>query len=227
MKKIADSLDDIRRKISVLERKYQRPAGSVRLLAVSKTKPVEDIQAAIDASQADFGENYAQEAVGKIADISNPRINWHFIGPVQSNKTRTISELFQWIHSVDRKKIAQRLNDSRPEDLPPLNICIQVNISNEDTKSGVVLCELDELARICSGLPRLKLRGLMAIPLLSNSFEQQRKPFRQLKEKFIQLQSAYPSMDTLSMGTTHDMEAAIAEGSTMVRIGTAIFGERM
>ena len=227
MKKTADSLARIRQKIHIIEQKYQRPDGSVRLLAVSKTKPADAVRAAISAGQVDFGENYVQEAICKIAEINDPQINWHFIGPVQSNKTQAISEYFQWVHSVNRTKIAKRLNDSRPEHLSPLNICIQVNISNEETKAGISLNELIALAQFCSELPRLRLCGLMALPAPCENFDQQRIPFRQLKEMLIQLQSSFPSMDTLSMGTTHDMEAAIAEGATMVRIGTAIFGERV
>jgi len=226
MKNIPDSLASIKQEIHIIEQKYQRPAGSVRLLAVSKTKPANDVRAAISAGQIDFGENYVQEAICKIIEINDPQINWHFIGPVQSNKTRAISKHFQWVHSVNRTKIAQRLNSSRPEHLPPLNICLQVNISNEDTKSGISLSELINLALFCSELPRLRLCGLMALPAPSEKFEQQRIPFKQLREMLIQLQSSLPSLDTLSMGTTHDMEAAIAEGATMVRIGTAIFGER-
>jgi pyridoxal phosphate enzyme (YggS family) len=226
MKNIPDSLASIKQEIHIIEQKYQRPAGSVRLLAVSKTKPANDVRAAISAGQIDFGENYVQEAICKIIEINDPQINWHFIGPVQSNKTRAISKHFQWVHSVNRTKIAQRLNNSRPEHLPPLNICLQVNISNEDTKSGISLSELINLALFCSELPRLRLCGLMALPAPSEKFEQQRIPFKQLREMLIQLQSSLPSLDTLSMGTTHDMEAAIAEGATMVRIGTAIFGER-
>jgi len=226
MKNIPDSLASIKQEIHIIEQKYQRPAGSVRLLAVSKTKPANDVRAAISAGQIDFGENYVQEAICKIIEINDPQINWHFIGPVQSNKTRAISKHFQWVHSVNRTKIAQRLNNSRPEHLPPLNICLQVNISNEDTKSGISLSELINLALFCSELPRLRLCGLMALPAPSEKLEQQRIPFKQLREMLIQLQSSLPSLDTLSMGTTHDMEAAIAEGATMVRIGTAIFGER-
>ena len=226
MKNIPDSLASIKQEIHIIEQKYQRPAGSVRLLAVSKTKPANDVRAAISAGQIDFGENYVQEAICKIIEINDPQINWHFIGPVQSNKTRAISKHFQWVHSVNRTKIAQRLNNSRPEHLPPLNICLQVNISNEDTKSGISLSELINLALFCSELPRLRLCGLMTLPAPSEKFEQQRIPFKQLREMLIQLQSSLPSLDTLSMGTTHDMEAAIAEGATMVRIGTAIFGER-
>jgi pyridoxal phosphate enzyme (YggS family) len=227
MKNIADSLVSIRQKILMIEQKYHRTAGSVRLLAVSKTKSADDIQTAKSAGQIEFGENYVQEAICKITEINDPQISWHFIGPVQSNKTRAISEHFQWVHSINRTKIAQRLNDCRPEHLPPLNICLQVNISNEDTKSGVNLSELIKLAHFCSEMPRLRLCGLMALPALCENFKQQRIPFRQLREMLIQLQSTFPLLDTLSMGTTHDMEAAIAEGATMVRIGTAIFGKRV
>lgn len=226
MNNIAQSLAGIRHKIQLLEQKYQRQAGSVNLLAVSKTKPVDSVRQAMMAGQVDFGENYVQEAVSKINEINHPGLCWHFIGPVQSNKTRNIAEYFQWVHSIDRDKIAQRLNDNRPENMPPLNICLQVNISEEQGKSGVKLSELGKLAEFCSTLPRLKLCGLMTLPALCDDFEEQRIPFKRMRDLLTRLQADYPAMETLSMGTTHDMEAAIAEGSTIVRIGTAIFGTR-
>ena len=226
MNNIAQSIFAIRHKIQDLELKYQRPAESVKLLAVSKTKPVESVREAMAAGQVDFGENYVQEAIRKINQINHPGLGWHFIGPVQSNKTRTIAQYFQWVHSIDRDKIAQRLNDNRPENLPPLNICLQVNVSDEQSKSGVKLSELEKLAEFCSTLPRLKLCGLMALPAICDDFEQQRIPFKKMRDLLTRLQADFPAMETLSMGTTHDMEAAIAEGSTIVRIGSAIFGAR-
>jgi pyridoxal phosphate enzyme (YggS family) len=177
-----------------------------------------------------FGENYLQEAQDKIAELSSMGFQWHFIGPIQSNKTQTIATLFHWVHSVDREKIARRLNDQRPENLPPLNICLQVNISGEKSKSGVQPSALPALAANIAGLPRLRLRGLMAIPAPDIDFERQRKAFKAVHEMFDFLKSELGSpggaMDTLSMGMSNDLEAAIAEGSTMVRIGTDIFGPR-
>ena len=226
MKNLAGSLAEVRRIIIEIEQKYQRNPGSVTLLAVSKKQSVNDIREAFKAGQMEFGENYLQEAVEKITELNNPGIIWHYIGPVQSNKSRQISELFQWVHSVDRKKIARRLNDHRPDHMQPLNICIQINISNEQSKSGSSLDELEDLAGFCFELPRIKLRGLMALPEPCTELEKQRVPYRLLHDTFTRLQSAYSTLDTLSMGTSIDMEAAIAEGTTMVRIGTAIFGKR-
>ncbi len=226
MKNIAESLKQLHQKIHTMEQKFGRQAGTVSLLAVSKTKPIEDIYAAMDGGQIDFAENYVQEAVNKIIKINDSRLIWHFIGPIQSNKTREIAKHFQWVHSLDRLKIAQRLNAMRPAQLPPLNICIQVNISEEPSKSGVPPNALAELLEACADLPKLRLRGLMALPAPCNDYEQQRIPFQQLGQLLNKLQLSRPMLDTLSMGTTHDMEAAIAEGTTMVRIGTAIFGPR-
>jgi pyridoxal phosphate enzyme (YggS family) len=226
MKNIGESLDLIRERIRLAEQKYGRKPGSVRLLAVSKTRPVDDILNAREHGQFDFGENYVQEAADKIPAINDPRLIWHFIGPVQSNKTRQIAAWFHWVHSVDRLKIARRLNDARPDQLPPLNICIQVNISNEPTKSGVSPDQLPQLAADCRNLPRLRLRGLMALPEPAAGTEQQRIAFRQVKQLLDSMNTAAQPLDTLSMGTTQDMEAAIAEGATIVRIGTALFGAR-
>ena len=202
--------------------------GQVQLLAVSKTKPASMVREARALGQKDFGENYLQDALKKInllADLKD--ISWHFIGPVQSNKTRDIARHFDWVHSVDRLKIARRLNDQRPDDLSPLNICLQVNVSNEPGKSGVMPEELPELVQAISRMPRLKLRGLMAIPAPEQDPEKQRIPFKILAEQQQQLnESLHVAMDTLSMGMTDDLEAAIYEGSTMVRIGTALFGAR-
>jgi len=230
MKNIAGSLELILGKIRLAEQKYGRNPGSVKLLAVSKTRSIGDICAARECGQLDFGENYVQEAIDKITGITGHLLIWHFIGPVQSNKTNQIASHFQWIHSLDRLKIARRLSDARPQHLPPLNICIQVNISNETSKSGVSPEELLQLAAACRGLPNLRLRGLMTLPEPCTDLEQQRVPFRQLKTLLDSVNSSISSeqpLDTLSMGTTNDMEAAIAEGATIVRIGTALFGARV
>ena len=223
---IAQNIQSIRRQIRALEEKYDRPSGSVQLLAVSKTRPIEDIHHALTENQRHFGENYLQDALSKINTAPESGIEWHFIGPIQSNKTRQIAENFQWVHTIDRLKIAQRLSEQRSAELPPLNVCIQVNVSSEDSKSGVSLEEALPLAKQISTLPNIILRGLMTIPASSNDFEQQRKPFQILKQLKDKIQSEGIALDTLSMGMSNDMEAAIAEGSTMVRIGTAIFGQR-
>lgn len=223
---IARNLEDIREKITHLEEKYARKMGSVQLLAVSKTRPIEDIRTSFSENQHNFGENYLQDALSKIENMSNDKIEWHFIGPIQSNKTRQIAENFHWVHSVDRLKIAQRLNDQRGSEKTPLNICIQVNISNESSKSGIPAEETLALAKSISLLPNIHLRGLMAIPAATNDFKIQRHAFRLLRELKDEIQSQGIELDTLSMGMSNDMEAAIAEGSTMVRIGTAIFGAR-
>lgn len=225
-KNISVALAQIRQRISDAERRFNRDPNSVQLLAVSKTKPVAAIQTAIDAGQACFAENYLQEAVEKIMHFNNPQLVWHFIGSIQSNKTRDIAQHFQWAHTIDRIKIARRLNEQRPNHLPPLNICLQINISGENSKSGIDADELTQLADDCSSLANIKIRGLMAMPAQDSDFERQCIPFRQLKILFTELQTEYPELDTLSMGTTNDLEAAIAEGATMVRIGTAIFGAR-
>jgi len=235
------SLQQVLTTIRKLEKRYQRPKDSVRLLAVSKTKPIGDILLAHACGQIDFGENYLQEALKKIEDTkieeikvekqktsssTKPTINWHYIGPIQKNKTRLISEHFQWVHSVDRALIAQRLNDQRPDSLPPLQICIQVNIDNETTKSGVTIDEIQGLVESISTFKHLKLRGLMAIPHASSDTEQQRKSFSKLRQQLEQLSLQGFKLDTLSMGMSGDLEAAIAEGATIVRVGTAIFGKR-
>jgi PLP dependent protein len=226
MKNIAESHESVLSRIRLAEQMYGREPGSVKLLAVSKTRPADDIRAARDCGQINFGENYAQEAVEKILEINDPRLIWHFIGPVQSNKTRQIATWFRWVHSIDRLKTARRLNDARPQHLPPLNICIQVNISNETSKSGVRPEELPQLAAACRNLPNLRLRGLMALPGPCTGIEQQRIPFHQVKLILDSINSSEYPLDTLSMGTTSDMEAAVAEGATIVRIGTALFGKR-
>lgn len=227
MNSLTEQLKAIQTRINKAEILGQRAANSVQLLAVSKTQPVEAIVAAANAGQRRFGENYLQDALPKIQALKEHgfALEWHYIGPVQSNKTRAIAENFQWVHSVDRLKIAQRLNAQRPDDMPPLKICIQVNIGQETQKSGVDPAELNRLAEAISLLPRLELHGLMAIPPATANTELQHAAFAALRRLFKQL-PATEYLDTLSMGMSNDLEAAIAEGATMVRIGTAIFGSR-
>jgi len=196
------------------------------LMAVSKKQPADAVRRAADEGLRDFGENYLQEALEKIQALSDLHLRWHFIGPIQSNKTRAIAEHFEWVHSVDREKIARRLSEQRPPGLPPLQLCLQVNISGEDSKSGVSPEDTLALADAIASMPRLQLRGLMAIPEASEDPECQRRAFARLRETLLSLQGKYPELDTLSMGMSGDLEAAIAEGSTIVRIGTDIFGPR-
>lgn len=226
MNSIAQRLEIVRERITEAEKQAGRPPGSVSLLAVSKTRPVADLREALAAGQQRFGENYLQDALPKITELADEPIEWHYIGPIQSNKTREIAEHFAWVHSVDRLKIARRLSEQRPGHLPPLNICLQVNTSGETSKAGVPPAEAGELARALTGLSNLRLRGLMTLPAPADDVDQQRLPFRQLHELFEELNEGGLEMDTLSMGMSNDLEAAIAEGSTLVRIGTAIFGER-
>jgi pyridoxal phosphate enzyme (YggS family) len=223
---ILSNINAVQKRIRDAELAHGRVNGSVKLLAVSKTKPASAVMAALTAGQRDFGESYLQDAAEKIASIADPQIVWHFIGPVQSNKTRDIANRFDWLHSLDRAKIAQRLNNQRDPMLPPLNVCIQVNVSGEATKAGIREQELADLAEVVAKLPGLKLRGLMTIPSPSQNFDQQRLPFRKLRELSEQLNRAGHALDTLSMGMSDDLEAAVAEGATIVRIGTAIFGQR-
>ncbi len=223
---IATNLAFIQQQILTFCQKYKKNADSIHLLAVSKTKPAEDIRNAYLAGQTRFGENYLQEALKKINTLSNIPIEWHFIGAIQSNKTRELAENFLWIHSVDRLKIAQRLSQQRPISLPPINICLQINISGETTKSGFSLVDIESVAREINSLPNIKLRGLMAIPAKTTSMHEQRETFARMNHAFRELQKQIPQIDTLSMGMSNDMEAAIAEGSTLLRIGRAIFGER-
>ncbi|HVE05978.1 MAG TPA: YggS family pyridoxal phosphate-dependent enzyme [Paraburkholderia sp.] len=205
-----------------------RDPHTVALLAVSKTFPAEDVRAAHAAGQRAFGENYVQEALAKLDALADLRgeLEWHFIGPLQSNKTRPVAERFDWVHSIDRLKIAQRLSEQRPDDLPPLNVCVQVNVSGEASKSGIAPNEAADVARAVAALPKLRLRGLMAIPEPAGDVEQQRAPHRALRELFERLRTEGLALDTLSMGMSGDLEAAVLEGATMVRIGTAIFGAR-
>jgi hypothetical protein len=201
------------------------PAG-VRLLAVSKKQPVEKIREAAATRQQDFGENFVQEGVEKIETLADLGLTWHFIGHLQSNKTRVVAENFDWVHTIDKLKTARRLSEQRPGDLPPLNICLQVNVDDEDSKSGVLPAELPELAAACDELPNINLRGLMCLPAIRSEFEDQCKPFAALRELAIRLSEAGIDTDTLSMGMTADYRAAILEGATIVRIGTALFGAR-
>lgn len=204
-----------------------RAPDSVQLVAVSKTFPAAAIAEAAAAGQRHFGENYLQESLPKLQQLSGQGLVWHFIGPVQSNKTRPIAEHFDWVHAVEREKIARRLSEQRPATLPPLNICIEVNVSGEATKSGVAPQEVAALAHAINSLPRLKLRGLMAIPEPTEDADLQRRRFALLRELKEALVREGLALDTLSMGMSADLEAAIAEGATMVRVGTAIFGERV
>jgi pyridoxal phosphate enzyme (YggS family) len=224
---IADPLAKVTARIQQAAAVAERKSETVRLIAVSKTQPPEAVAHAYACGQRDFGENYLQEALEKQAALTDLReIVWHFIGPIQSNKTRLIAENFAWTHSIDREKVAQRLNDQRPADLAPLQVCLQVNIDDETTKSGISLAELPALAKAVSQLPRLQLRGLMAIPAATNNPDQQRAAFAKLRKALQSLQAQGYALDTLSMGMSGDMEAAIAEGATMVRVGTDIFGMR-
>jgi len=222
----AQAVRAMRTRIAAAERRYDRKPGSVSLLVVTKTRPVADVRAAYGVDQRQFGESYLQEAIPKIRALSAETIEWHFIGPIQSNKTRGIAGLFSWVHSVDRLKIAQRLDAQRPENASPINICLEVNISAETSKSGASPAEVPALARELARLPRLRLRGLMAIPPASDDFETQRRYFHQLRELRDALSHDIPALDTLSMGMTSDLEAAVAEGATIVRIGSGIFGSR-
>ncbi len=223
MSTIADNIGLVRQRIRAAAEAVQRDANSIHLLAVSKTKPAQAVREAHAAGMRDFGENYLQEALGKQAELTDLPLSWHFIGPIQSNKTRAIAENFAWVHSVDRLKIAQRLSEQRPADLPPLNICIQVNVSGEASKSGCTPADLPALANAISALPRLKLRGLMAIPEPTEDRAAQDAAFCTVRE--LQASLNLP-LDTLSMGMSHDLESAIAQGATWVRIGTALFGAR-
>lgn len=223
---IGTRLVTLKASIQKLESKYHREPGSTHLLAVSKTKPVSDILEAIAHGQREFGESYLQEAIEKITSLSDKEIHWHFIGLIQKNKTRQIAEHFDWVHSVDRMIIADRLNAQRPTSLPPIQICIQVNIDNEATKSGVPMEQVQSLAKSVLNLPQVKLRGLMAIPQICSDTNELRKRFAQLRQQLEQLNHLGLNLDTLSMGMSGDLESAIAEGATIVRVGTAIFGKR-
>lgn len=226
MTEIKKRLNSVIEDIRLAEQHAGRPAGSVQLLAVSKTWPAEKLRDLAEEGQRCFGENYLQEALDKIAALSDLNLEWHFIGPIQSNKTRDIAANFDWAQSLDRLKIARRLNDQRPVELAPLNVCIQVNIDNEDSKSGVAGDEVLLLAKQIAELDRLKLRGIMVIPSRQVDEAAQRSSFQRAYALYQTLQHHFDGIDTLSMGMTGDLKAAIAEGSTMVRIGTALFGQR-
>jgi len=230
MSSIQQNIEHITSQIRYDEQKCGRTPESVQLLAVSKTKPVEAILEAYQAGQTAFGENYVQEGVSKVQHFAehypDNRIEWHFIGPIQSNKSRLVAEHFDWVHTIDRTKIAQRLNAQRPSELKPLQVLIQVNTSGEASKSGVTEAEVFELAELISRLPNLTLRGLMSIPANVSDYESQLHEFQKLATLKQTLEAQFPEIDTLSMGMSGDMTAAIEAGSTMVRIGTAIFGAR-
>ena len=226
MTTIASNLQAVRDAMKTAALKAGRRGDEIGLLAVSKTFPPDALREAYRAGQTRFAESYVQEALDKIAALHDLAIEWHYIGPIQSNKTRAIAESFSWVHSVDRLKIAERLSEQRPAHLPPLQVCLQVNISGEVSKSGVACDEANGLAHAVAKLPRLKLRGLMAVPAPSDDVVTQRQPFTQLRSLLDQLNQQGLRLDTLSMGMSHDFATAIAEGATMVRIGTAIFGKR-
>jgi len=223
---IAARLAEVRGRIAAAARSAGRDPEAVRLVGVSKRQPAEAVRAALDAGLRDFGENFVQEALDKMDALGETPARWHFIGALQSNKTAAVAERFDWVHSVDRLKLARRLSAQRPAGLAPLNVCVQVNIGDEQSKSGVAPAETAALAREIAGLPRLALRGLMAVPPAESDPERQRAWCRQLAALYEGLRAEGVPLDTLSMGMSADLEAAIAEGATLVRIGTAIFGER-
>jgi pyridoxal phosphate enzyme (YggS family) len=226
MTAILSNMQAVRTAIAQAATLAKRDAAQIKLLAVSKTVAANVIRAAFEHGQQAFGENYVQEALDKMSELRNLAIEWHFIGPIQSNKTRLIAENFSWVHSVDRLKIAERLSSQRPALLPALNICLQINVSGEDSKGGVPPDEALALAKSIAVLPQLKLRGLMALPAPAEGIEKQRVPFAVMRELLVSLNQAGINLDTLSMGMSHDMTAAIVEGATIVRVGTAIFGSR-
>ncbi|MCE2691291.1 MAG: YggS family pyridoxal phosphate-dependent enzyme [Rubrivivax sp.] len=228
MTTLEQRLAGVRQRIQQACQAAGRDPASVGLLAVSKLQPAQAVRQAQQAGQQAFGENYVQEALDKMAALAGLRgaIEWHLIGPLQSNKTRVVAEAFDWVHSVDRLKIAQRLSDQRPAQLPPLNVCLQVNISGEASKSGLLPQEVAQVAAAVTALPRLRLRGLMSIPEPAQGLQAQQAPHRALRLMQQELNQRGLALDTLSMGMSDDLEAAVAEGSTMVRVGTAIFGAR-
>ncbi|MDJ0940255.1 MAG: YggS family pyridoxal phosphate-dependent enzyme [Woeseiaceae bacterium] len=224
--RVTENLSIIRDLLTEAANQAERDPATVHLLAVSKKQPIEAILEAAAAGQRDFGENYVQEGLDKIAAAGSERLIWHFIGHLQSNKTRAVAEHFDWVHTIDRLKIARRLSDQRPAGMEALNICLQVDIDNEASKSGATVAEVPALARAVSELPNVRLRGLMCLPAQREGFEAQREPFRRLHQLAESIRADGIDLDTLSMGMTGDYRAAIAEGATMVRIGTAIFGPR-
>jgi hypothetical protein len=228
MAMMADKVQEVHRRIAGACAAAGRPVESVTLLAVSKTFGPAAVREAFEAGERRFGENYVQEGIDKISALADLRaqVEWHLIGPLQSNKTRVVAEQFDWVHSVDRLKIAQRLSEQRPAHLAPLQVCLQVNISGETSKSGFAAADVPAAARAVADLPGLRLRGLMAIPEPAPTFAEQCRPHRALRDLLAVLQAQGMSVDTLSMGMTADLEAAIVEGATIVRVGTAIFGGR-
>jgi pyridoxal phosphate enzyme (YggS family) len=229
MTMIRDHLQTVTQRLASACERAGRPVGSVQLLAVSKTQPAEAVRDAWASGQTNFGENYVAEAQAKMAALVDLRssLTWHLIGPLQANKTRGVAEQFDWVHSIDRLRIAQRLSEQRPACLAPLQVCLQVNISGEDSKGGVTPAELPALAEAVAQLPGLRLRGLMVIPAAADDLASQRAPLRATRLLFEQLEARGLALDTLSMGMSADLEAAVLEGSTLVRIGTAIFGSRL
>jgi len=221
-----DRLIAVTNRIAAAARRAGRDPASVRLLAVSKQQPVDVVRAAADAGQIDFGENYAQEALAKVNALRDLPITWHFIGHLQANKTREIAAAFQWVHTLDRPRIAERLNAQRPHHAEPLNVLLQVKLGDEPTKGGMLPADVPALAELVAGLPRLRLRGLMCIPEPTIGEAAQREPFRRLRQLLEMLNARGHELDTLSMGMSDDLEAAVAEGATIVRIGTAVFGPR-
>ncbi|EAQ97678.1 YggS family pyridoxal phosphate-dependent enzyme [Congregibacter litoralis] len=223
---IAANIAKVLQQVSSAQEKYQRPPDSVRVMAVSKTQSAEAVRDAAAAGLTDFGENYLQEALEKIKSCADLALTWHFIGPIQSNKTRAIAEHFDWVHSVDREKILRRLSEQRDPSMAPLNLCIQVNVSGEDSKSGITPRQLAPILALATQLPNIRLRGLMAIPAPAEDFGAQKAACDSLASLFEDARKEHPTLDTLSIGMSADLEAAVAAGSTMVRIGTAIFGAR-
>jgi len=223
---LSDNIAKLRQRVRRSAEKSQFGNSDILVVAVSKTRPAEDIRAAHALGFANFGENYLQEALEKMAALQDLPLIWHFIGPIQSNKAGPIAENFDWVHSIDREKIARRLNDQRPAQLPPLQVCLQINISGEVSKSGASIDEMPALARAILELPRLQLRGLMAIPAANADSTQQHESFSAMREALAQLKTLAPAVDTLSMGMSSDLEAAILEGANAIRVGTAIFGAR-
>lgn len=226
MTSLAERLESVKNSISEAESEFGRAPGSVKLLAVSKTRPPEDIRLAFAEGQTAFGENYLQDAIEKITTLSDLNLEWHFIGRIQSNKTRTIAEHFDWVHGVEKLKHARRLSEQRPAEMPPLKICLQVNISREQSKGGLLPEDVADVAAEVAALDRIDLAGLMAIPAPCNNPDEQHIPFRELRLLRDRLATDALPLETLSMGMSGDMRAAIAEGATIVRIGTAIFGPR-
>ena len=220
------NISEVDRRIRAAEQAAGRAAGTVSLLAVSKTKPSELVRQAHGFGLSAFGENYAQEMAEKAAALADLALSWHFIGPIQSNKTALIAEVSDWVHSIDRLKVARRLSEQRPDGRAPLNVLVQINTSNEDSKSGIRSDAAPELLAAINELPGLRLRGLMTIPAATTNQTAQREPFRQLSELMARLSDSLPQLDTLSMGMSGDLEAAVSEGASIVRVGTDIFGAR-